>query len=112
MDPLDGYRNMTNISSDKVALKIGSISIFNLFVLILVPFGMIEICTAFKMNLIVEGFMTLWAFVLAVFCIVKTKNNPVQANIKVVLFSLLMDQRVYKPLDSQEEYNAKMKKIK
>lgn len=109
---MDKYRNMKNIKSAKVRVKIGSIDIMSLMIIVLVPIMFYQLGSLLGMGVVQSVIFAMIVFGLTLFCMTKTKRNPVEANIKVMLYALLMDQKRYFPLDHLRDYSEDLSKLK
>lgn len=101
---MDKYQNMRNVQSAKVRIKLGEFDLIYLLVMVLVPILIYNVMQYIHAGVLQSVLVTVFSLVFTIFCVSKSKNNPKEPNIKVMLYAVLMDQKNYYPLDKLRDY--------
>lgn len=110
MDAMDKYRNMSNIDHRKIEPKIGFVSIKTLIIMLVAPTMSFNMLQSLNFPLIASLIITILIVGFAIYCLAKTKNNPVEGNFKLLLYAVVMNKKRYFPLDRIKSYQDKNKK--
>ncbi|MBA1392589.1 hypothetical protein EQ500_01565 [Lactobacillus sp. XV13L] len=102
---MNKYQHMSNINTQRVAVKIGVVSAKALIILVVAPAMAFNFMTAIGMQMIESIIVTIIAVIFAIFCLAKDKYNPVEGNFKLMINAVLMDQKKYFPLDRIRDYD-------
>lgn len=100
---------MSNINTQKVAVKIGFVPAKTLIILVVAPAMAYNFMTAIGMQMIESIIVTIIAVIFAIFCLAKNKYNPVEGNFRLMINAVLMDQKKYFPLDRIRDYQQNSK---